>query len=242
MKSQYKQNRKNTVKTNSKKTRQLSEDEIIEKIMSQRIPKNLLRSSPIPTTMTRKLTFLFSGQVNDVANSWKVMDFRLNGVFSPDNVGTPGGFNEISAMYLLYVCTHVKWKFDVIGNEPAIGLGFGMICRDAQPSTIINTYLKAKNSLEISPSTGTFLTGQTTGQSVFRSNYYKIKPGEVLGNIFSYYGNFNYSSVVTSNPAQLLWLSFVLISLVNSPLTNGCLLSLTMEMTTRFYSTSVVEV
>jgi hypothetical protein len=219
----------------------IPEFELVDKIMSLTIPPNLMRSSPIPPFQVRKLTFQFQAVVQGAA-PFTLTEFRINGAFSPDTVGTPSGFNEMAAMYTLYVVTHVKVKFSVVNNEPALPVSFGLIFRDIQPSTIINTYQKAVNALEVSPSTGPNSVGETSGMSVFRSGWYKIMPAAVIGQAFSYFGTTNYGAGVTANPVALVWCDFVQTSFsAGTNLTNGCFLTLTMQLTTRFYSGAVLE-
>jgi len=151
--------------------------------------------------------------------------------------------NELAAIYNFYVVTHVKVRFEVSANEPALPVFFGYIFRDTQPSTIITTFPLARDALEVAPTTGMFLIGETTGSSVFRSKWYKIRPDEVIGNPLSYYGNYNYSAAVGSNPAQLIWGTFILTSYQNATLlTNGAFLNLNLVMTTKFYQTEVAYV
>jgi len=240
MSSSNRNKRKRTTKVHKKKPK-LTEQRLVTNIMSTHVPKNLMRSSPIPPFTIRRLLYQYNAVVQGAA-PFILVEFRANGAFSPDAVGTPSGFNEMATMYTLYLVTHVRVRYSVAANEPAVPVNFGLIFRDIQPSTIINTYQKAINSLEVSPSTGPNLVGETTGMSVYRSRWYKIQPAAVVGQAFSYFGTPAYGSAVTSNPTALIWMDFVLTSFnAATNLTNGAFLSLYLELTTRFYSGAVLE-
>jgi hypothetical protein len=104
------------------------------------------------------------------------------------------------------------------------------------------TYLLSQNAMEVAPATGANVVGQTTGQSVYRSRWIKIKPAAIVGQAFSYYGTVAYGAAVTANPTALLWAGFVATSFAAATnLTNGVLVTFTLQLTTRFYSNNVVE-
>jgi hypothetical protein len=213
----------------------------VDNIMSIRVPRNLMASAPIPPFQVRKLNFQYNAVVQAAA-PFVLVEFRMNGAFSPDAVGTPAGFNEYAALYTLYQVTHFRFRYSVASNEPAVPVNFSWIFRDIQPSTIINTYAKAINAMEVAPTTGPNIVGETTGQSVYRSGWHKLMPAAVIGNAFSYFGNAAYGAATTANPTALVWADFVATSFsAGTNLTNGCFLSVYLELTTRFYSNAVVE-
>jgi hypothetical protein len=204
--------------------------------MAAPIPKGLMGSSAFPSAMKRKLLFRFQSVLNGAVDHI-TQDFRLNGAFSPDGVGSCTGFAQLAAIYNFYKVINNRFRFNVVSNEQAVPVFFGCICRDAQPSTSITTWAIASNSLELAPTTGPLLVGEATGASVYRSRWYAIHPAVPVGNALEYYGYGVYSSTVASNPAQLTWVSFVLNSVAaGTNLTNGCFLDFYLEFTTEFYS------
>ncbi len=179
----------------------------------------------------------------DVANSYKVSEWRMNSAFSPDTVGTPSGFNELAAIYNFYRVIGVKFYFRVAANETSLPVQFGAIARDTQPSTTITTYAKAINSLEVAPSTGINLIGGTTGMSVYRSQEYTLDCGSIVGNRLEYLSDIDYRGLITGQPSQVVWLAFVTCSVASGTnLTNGLYLDMFIILDTIFTSTKVVEV
>jgi len=148
----------------------------------------------------------------------------------------------MAAIYSLYLVTGFKIRYVVAGNEPAIPVNFGLVFRDIQPSTVITTYALAQNSLEVAPTTGSNMVGETTGQSIWRSRWIKIKPAAVVGQAFSYYGTPAYGAAVTANPTALIWCALVATSFAaGTNIANGVIVSMNMQLSTRFYSNNVVE-
>lgn len=222
--------------------RAVNEHQSVDAIMRTRIPRNLMRSSPVPPFRKVKLIFKSTSVIQGAA-PFVVSEIRINGAFSPDTVGTPSGFNEWATMYTLYQVMHVRLKFSVAANEPAVPVNFAFIFRDIQPSTIINTFAKATNAVEVAPTTGPKIVGETTGMSIYNSPWYDIDPAAIIGNAFSYYGNAAYGAAVTANPTALVWAAFILTSFqAATNLTNGAFLSLYVELSTRFYSGAVLEI
>lgn len=209
--------------------------------ISTRIPKNLMSAAPFPVSMTRKLLFHTLGQVNG-AVPFRVAEHRINGAFSPDTVGTPGGFNELAKIYNSYKVNNVRVRYNIVSNEAAIPIFFALIFRSIQPSTKILAYADVLNAVELAPTSGPQLVGEISGSSVYHSPWYHIHPGAVLGNPAEYKGSTLYGSVVTSNPAALIWSAFLAYSPApGTNLTNGVFLDYYLEMTVRFYTANVLE-
>jgi hypothetical protein len=233
--------RRNNKGKRKRKKNRVREANEVQAIMGERIPRSLMRSAPFPTFQQRRLNFLFQGAINAAA-PFVVKEFRINGAFSPDTVGKPSGFNEMAAIYSLYLVTGFKIRYVVAGNEPAIPVNFGLVFRDIQPSTVITTYALAQNSLEVAPTTGSNMVGETTGQSIWRSRWIKVKPAAIVGQAFSYYGTPAYGAAVTANPTALIWCALVATSFAaGTNIANGIIVSMNMQLSTRFYSNNVVE-
>jgi hypothetical protein len=214
----------------------------LRSLMTPTIPKSLRRNNPFPPAMERNLQFQFNGFLLNNAANFIVKEFRINSAFSPDGVGTPSGFNEMAAIYNFYKVLSNKCYYRVAANEPSVPVQFGLIFRDAQPSTVITTYNAAINAVEVAPSTGINLIGETTGMSVYRSPEYKIDPGSIVGNRLEYFGDEDYKGLVTGNPNQAVWCAFVLISASPATLlTNGAFLEIFITLDTLFYSLKVTE-
>lgn len=199
-------------------------------------------NSPFPMEMIRKLNFYEPNLVLQGANPFIVREWRINSAYDPDPLlggGSTAGYNKIAAIYGQYRVENFRVRYEVAANEPAIACAFGLIFRDAQPSTTTLTYIDAQNQLEIAPTTGPQIVGETAGMSIYRSKWISIRPSAILGNPIEYMADLSFQSSVTTNPTQTVWLAFIVTSpgaLIN--LTNGVILNIYMEQTVRFFSLS----
>jgi hypothetical protein len=223
--------------TKTKRNENISFDELSR----TKIPKSLMHASPFPMEMTRTLTFFEPSLViQDASNPFKLREWRINSVYDPDPLiggGTVAGYHQLVAIYDQWKVINFKVRYEVAGNEPNVPVIFGLIFRDQQPSTIISAYADAQNALEIAPTTGPNIVGQTTGMDVYRSPWYKVKPSSIMGNPLTYNGAIEYQGSTSANPTQVIFLGFVALSIGSTiNLTNGCILTIYMEFTTRFYS------
>lgn len=222
-----------------RKNKQQNEIQILNEA---RVPRNLMRAAPFPMEMVRTLTFFEPNLIiqSFTGASFVLREWRINSVFDPDPLigsGSVAGFPQLAAIYQHYRVENFKVRFEVAGNEPALPLSFGLCFKDAQPSLSVTTYLRAQDALEVGPTTGPHVVGETTGQSVYRSKWLKIRPSSILGNPLTYYADADFSASVTSNPPQLVWMAFLLFAPLSTiPLPNGCVLNMYMSFTTRFYS------
>ncbi len=208
----------------------------LDDMMDLKIPKSLQPSSPFPPQMDRKLLFHQVG-ISQGAASFLVYELRCNGAYRPDNATSPPGFAELSQIYNSYKVTHCKVRFNICSNEPTIPIFFGLIYRDVQPSTVITTYTLAVESLSIGPTSGPELVGETQGASLYKSRWYKIMPGAIVGNAIDYYGSTTYAGGAASNPTDPTWVALVMYSYASGTnLANGCFRDVYLEMTTHFYS------
>lgn len=221
--------------------KKINQQNLNEVLNEARVPRALMGSSPFPMYMIRKLSFYEPNLVlqNPLA-SFVLKEWRINSVFDPDPLisgGTVSGFPQLAAIYQNYRVENFRVRFEVAGNEPGLPLSIGLCFKDAQPSSTVTTYLRAQDALEVDPTTGPHVIGETTGSSVYRSKWITIKPSAILGNPRSYMSDTAYASAVTTNPPQVVWMAFLLNSpsaIINLP--NGCVLSIFMQFTTRFYS------
>ncbi len=229
-----KRNKRNRKVKGSKK---VNEHVFLHDVVQARFPRNLMGSTAFPSSQVRKMCFherlLLQGAVPFI-----VQDYRLNGVFNPTGAGTScTGFSQLAAIYNEYFAFKARFRYNLVSNENALPVYFGCIVRDIQPSTTIASWANGNDSLELAPTTGPQCVGETSGQGVYRSPWYSIDLGDVVGNKLQYYGSGNYASVVTANPAGITWLGFVLTSdLATTNLTNGAFIDMYLEITTEFFS------
>ncbi len=211
----------------------------LDRLMDSKIPKSLNGNSPFPNEMTRKLTFHSVG-VSGGAASFQIYELRCNAAYQPDAATSPPAFSQLAAIYNSYKVTHVRVRYNISSNEPSIPVFFGLIFRDAQPSTVLTTYTLAVESLSISPTSGPEIVGETTGMSVYKSRWYKIMPAAIVGNALDYYGSTTFEGGASANPTDLVWVALVMYSYASGTnLTNGAFRDFYLEMTTRFYSLKI---
>lgn len=209
--------------------------------MIGKVPKNLMKASPFPVSMKKRLIFQYNA-FQQAAAPYHVGDFVINS-WKPDGTNKYSGFTELAAIYNLYKVTSCRVRYNVAANEPTLPCSFGLVFRDLPPSGSIGSYAQAVNALEVAPTTGIDLVGETTGQSLFRSRWYKIRPGAIIGNELEYLTSPAYAALTTAAPADSVYMSVVVISGASgTDLTNGIYFQLTLESTITFYSTYVVEV
>jgi hypothetical protein len=208
-----------------------------------RVPRLLQGNSPFPPSRMFKLKYFEPNLVvQNAAASFIFKEWQLNSAYDFDPAlggGTFAGYTQIAAIYNQYHVKHVRFRFDVAGNEPTLPLTFGITMKDFRPSLTATTYALAQNCLELAPTTGPFTVGETTGNAVFRSRWYDFDPAIILGNSQQYNSDISYSSVVTTNPINLLWMAFVIFAPTTATfLPNGCVLTMYCELDVKFYSLS----
>jgi hypothetical protein len=220
--------------------RKFTENDLINLIHETRIPKSLMKNSPFPPYMLRKLQYN-EPQIllQNTLAPFLVREWRMNDVYDPDPLlggGTVAGFNQMIAIYSQWQVEHFRMKIQVAANENTKPVSFGLVFRDVRPSTIILTLADAQNALEVQPTTGPNIVGESSGQSIYRGGWHKISPQAVLGNPISYFGQANdYGGSGSASPSQVLWVAFIAY-IGAGDLTNGVFLNAYMEFTTRFFS------
>lgn len=231
--------RRQPPRRNPKKVAEFAE---YERLRRCPIPKSLLHYTPFPPKYRAKLSFV-ENLVLQAAASFLVRDFRANSAWDPDPLiggGSLSGFTELAAIYNFYTVDRVRLRYTVAANEPSLPCNFGFTFKDYQPSVAVTTYALALDILEVSPTTGTNVVGETAGQSLYRSKWTPwIHCGVVLGNMLQYYAEASYSATTNASPSQVIWASFVLLadtSLTN--LTNGVIANFNFEFDVLFYSLS----
>jgi hypothetical protein len=118
---------------------------------------------------------------------------------------------------------------------------FGVIWRDARPSLSITSYATALDALEIGPSTGLMMVGQTTGASIYRSRMNGLHPGALMGDPQEYMSDISWGGSSGSSPGQTVWMAFIAVSI--SPLinlTNGVILTMNQYFTTKWSSSQKI--
>jgi hypothetical protein len=183
------------------------------------------------------------------ASSFIVVDFRINSVWQSlvgGPTGVMSGYNCSAFSYASYRVEGFKLNIKVVSNEPGIGMSFGVVFNDTQPSTKISTYQQALTTLA---STATYFratVGSTAGMSRYISKTENVSPAHVVGNPLMYYSDRDFSGslgtpliavpIPGTNPNQAVWASFILLSESSATnLTNGCFLDWDAEYHTRTY-------
>lgn len=217
---------------------------LYEKLGSDRVPRSLFGASPFPMSMDRNLTFqeniLLQG-----ANPYLVKDFRANSCYDPDAAiggGTVVGFLLMSNIYQNYFVRKISWRYTLSSNEPSVPVNFGFVLRDKQPSTTYVSWAECQYALNEAPTTRMNTVGETSGMGIYRSPEYSVDLGTVIGKKLTYMSDVDYSAAVTTNPSQIVWLSFMLLGATSSTaLTNGAILNLSITFHTHFWSLVNIE-
>jgi len=219
---------------------------LYQELNRTRIPRNLMRSTPFPPFVERRLELIEPNLlIRDSSNTFVIRDWRINSAYDPDPTlggGSLTGFNQYAAMYNSYHVSKFRYQYTVASNEPGIPVAFGFIFRDLnRPSLTYSSYSLCLNALEEAPSTGLQMVGETSGQSVYRSPWYKISPGDVVGKRSSYEFDDDYDALVSTNPINPVWFSMIALSTTGSNLANGIIVALNMEFTVKFYGPALVS-
>jgi len=202
------------------------------------IPRNLRGNSPFPESrtlrLTSTLTFVMQG-----ASPFLERDYRINSLFNFNFTGATtndfSGASQLAAIYNIYHVERIQVSFLLSGNETGQPVFFGLTFKDEQPSTTITTLAHAVNALEVSPTTGPCIVGQTSGMAIYRSRVYSIALGSVVGNTLSYMSDVAYTGAFGADPLQLVWMGAVAYS-VGGNLTNGVIVNLRSVLTVRAFS------
>lgn len=207
------------------------------------IPRNLHGASPFPESRIVRLTAIHTYSLAAAA-TFVVHDFRANSLYQFDiSGGTTNDFSgttQLAAIYDSYHVTKIKVSFSLSGNESGQSVYFGLTFKDDQPSTTITNQTHAINALEVSPTTGPVVVGQTTGMEIFRSKVYNINCGSIVGNPLSYASDISYTATFGTNPNQNVWMSAVAYS-VGGNMTNGVIVLMRTELTVRVYSLKTLQ-
>jgi hypothetical protein len=206
-----------------------------------KIPNYLHPNAPTPMTQTVKMSFIEPTLVlNSAVSPYVIREWRINDIFDPDPLiggGTVAGYTHYTTAYNRFRVFKHMCQFTICGNEPAVPVTFGLIYRDARPSTIITSYAQALNALEVGPSSGISLVGQTTGSSVHRSRMFKIHPGAIMGDPEEYMSDINWAGSTGFSPPQTVWVAIIAVSISPlNPLTNGIILTMNQWFTVKWSS------
>lgn len=206
------------------------------------IPRNLRVNSPFPESRIVRLTSTQNFTLSAAA-LFVIKDFSLNSLWQFQSTATNefSGASQLAAIYDSYHVQSVQVSFQLAANEPAIPVYFGLTFKDDQPTVAVTSYLHAVNALEVSPTTGPIVVGQTTGMSVYRSRKYSITCATIVGNAASYAADQSYTSSFGSNPAQLVWMGAIAYSGTGvTNITNGVIVEMTVVSTVRVYSIKTI--
>lgn len=207
------------------------------------IPRNLRGSSPFPESRIVRLTAITTFSMAAAA-TYVVHDFRVNSLYQYDVTGGTtndfSGTTQLAAIYDSYHVQSLKVSFQLSGNESGQSVYFGLTFKDDQPSLSITSQAHAINALEVSPTTGPVVVGQTTGMEIYRSRQFNISCGAIVGNSLSYASDLSYTAAFGSNPSQAVWMSAVAYA-VGGNMTNGVIVLLHSVLTVRVYSIKTLQ-
>lgn len=208
------------------------------------IPRNLKGSFPFPETQIVKLTSILNFAMQGAA-TFVVNDYRLNSLYQFNVTGGTthdfSGDTQLAAIYDSYHVQDVSVSFQLCGNEAAQPVFFGLIFKDDQPSVSVTNFTHAVNALEVAPTTGPIIVGQTTGMETYRSKWFHIPLGSIVGNATSYASDLSYtSSFGNFNPTQAVWMGAIAYA-IGGNITNGIIVSLRTELTLRVYSIKTLQ-
>jgi len=235
---------KRTKRPNRSRTRPRNNVLDYNRLESSRIPRNLMYNSPFPPERTVKLLY-FEPNVNfqPGAVAFGVRDWRMNSAYDPDPLvggGSLAGFAQMAAIYNIYQVVRFRFRFEIISQEAAQPLIIGFTMKDYQPSTTLTTYAACQDAMELAPTTGPHtLSIATAGMPLYRSRWYSIHPGAVVGNMLLYMSTAAYSSVINTNPSSIVWCSLIVLAESSGgSILSGVQMSMYIEYTTKFYSQS----
>jgi len=203
---------------------------------STRIPGSSIIRGPFPQSELVKYFYTITENPAG-AFSFQAVDFRANSVWQPmvgGATGTLSGYTGSAARYASSRVESIKFRFRVANNETANSLGFGMIGNDTQPTTIITTYQQALTALGSSRCFVRDTVGYTSGMSIYRSRWFKTSPAQIVGDPLMVFGDRDFSAPFGSNPNQIAWLGFIVLSESGSiNITAGCYVTIEIELVTR---------
>lgn len=235
---------------NRKPTQSSPYETIVSAANSSRIPGSRGMRGPFPQSEIVSFRYTDRIQINSVANSYAVVDFRMNSVWQPrfgGPTGTSSGYVGSAFRYLNYRVENFKFRIRTNSNEPNISLSFGMILNDSQISILLTSF---QTALTLLGSPGTYAKGtigETTGMSRYVSPTFSVSPAKIVGNPLMYYSDRDYTGTLGTpliavpingtNPNQISWGGFVVVSETPAiPITNGLFADFDFEMTTRLFS------
>lgn len=195
---------------------------------------------PFPTYEIVNCRYLQRIVVQDGANPFKVVDFRISDVRQPVQggpVGVSTGWTGSISRYLSWRVESVKMSIRVVSNDTGSPFTFSVFCNDTQVTTLVNNYQKCLQVCTNTMSMFRSSVGEIGGMSVYVSPTRSFPVYTVVGDKKLYESDRDYCGTSTSSPNQEVWGSFILISpdpTINLP--NGVILDWDIEMRTRFFS------
>jgi hypothetical protein len=203
-----------------------------------------IRAGPFPNCMIVECVTTFWNVVQGASSFIVGPEFRINDVFLP-YTGSPvsaSGLAGASGMYDSYHVTTTSWEVEVISNE-GFPMAFAMFPRDTQPTTLLTSRALVTAAIDNGPvfASGTISSTAGVSKYVLQDAPVKLHPETVVGRPLTYLSDLSYDAAVTTNPAQVVWVAFLLLSSSAAQnLTNGVLLKIVMRQRTCFYSKKVV--
>lgn len=243
-----KRNKKSVNKNRNRNGSKQRQNALISLANASRVQANSLMRGPFSQDEIVRFHH-FSKVLMAGATSFIIHEFRVNSVWQPEIGGPTGilsGYNGSAFRYASYRVENIKHKIRVVSNEPNIGMSFGVIFNDTQPSTLISTYQQALTATVGTAAYHRGSVGETTGTSRYVSPTISIHPANIVGNPLMYYSDRDFSGslgtpliavpIAGTNPNQAVWGAFILLAETSTtPLTNGVFLDWDSELNTRVY-------
>lgn len=176
--------------------------------------------------------------------SFLVKSLRVNGPFDPDpTVLSSGisGFVQLMLFYNFYRVDKINVQWNPSNNE-AFALMVGMIFSQVELNPLILTRQEAIDALENGITTKAFtLQNRQGGQSVHNFNR-TLALKNLLGNPALYDGDVAYTGTANSNPADLLFVNFIVIAPTNTTfLVNGVVGSIELRFFTHLFGRTTLD-
>jgi len=187
--------------------------------------------------MTVKLNYTDGNMTRTAGATFSLFRLRANALFDVDPLlasGTVSGFTELATLYRQYRVTHLEFEWTAINNENfpvIIGAFFSnvdviaaVVSAEGALGTLENPFSTRAHCLSIASGMDrTTLVG-------------KLPLSKVHGSALNYLADNDYSALVTGNPANLIFINFVMVSTVGANLATGISSSLVLRFTTEFFN------
>lgn len=192
-----------------------------------------------PPTRFVELTYNDEDTVMQAASPYIVTSYQFTAVYDTSTgilTTSYAGFEENTAFYDENQVYRTEATWDVANNETSTQLRVAMVPSCFDGSANISSYQQAVDFCEAPYSSGLKMLERASGGPAKYKFEMTLFPKEILGNN-KYFTDSKYSGTFNSNPAVVLFLNLVVISLSSSTnLTNGVTGNFSMRSLVRFWN------